>query len=107
MREYKGIDGRVPVTGTEWEFEDALASFQLRGAPDVLAYRRTGDPGSSLADDALRAEQERQWRALQAFWEQTFEDRGEFRAASSQYARLDEFDAKLEAHLAADRETRA
>jgi hypothetical protein len=25
-REYRGIDGRTPVTGTEWEFEDALAA---------------------------------------------------------------------------------
>ena len=24
LREYRGIDGRTPVTGTEWEFEDAL-----------------------------------------------------------------------------------
>ena len=23
-REYRGIDGRAPVTGTEWEYEDAL-----------------------------------------------------------------------------------
>src|ERR1700722_13103765 len=39
VREYRGIDGRTPVTGTEWEFEDALAAARERGAPDPLAFR--------------------------------------------------------------------
>jgi hypothetical protein len=39
-RKYRGVDGRVPVTGTEWEFEDALAVQRHRGAPDLLAYRK-------------------------------------------------------------------
>src|SRR5580704_241546 len=39
IREYRGIDGRAPVTGTEWEYEDALRAARLSGAPDLLAFR--------------------------------------------------------------------
>src|SRR5436309_3379747 len=40
IREYKGLDDRVPVTGTEWEYEQALAARERRGSlPDVLVYR--------------------------------------------------------------------
>ena len=38
-REYKGLDGRVPVTGTEWEYEQALeapvGSFEVT-LPEAL-----------------------------------------------------------------------
>jgi hypothetical protein len=99
VREYHGIDGRVPVTGTEWEFEDALAASRAKGTPDILAYRRLGDPGASLTDAALRAEQQRQWSALEAFWHRYFESHGNSLAGSARYETLEEFDHKLEADL--------
>ena len=98
-REYRGIDGRVPVTGTEWEFEDALASQQQRGAPDLLAYRKQADPLVSLKDKAAKAAAEAQWEKLDAFWSRWFINRGEFRAAFSDFADLDAFEAKLESDL--------
>lgn len=98
-RAYRGIDGRSPVTGTEWEFEEALEAHRARGAPDLLAYRKLGDPQASLADTAKRAEQERQWNALESFWQRHFEGGGVFLAGSSKFQALEEFDAKLEADL--------
>ena len=38
-REYRGIDGRAPVTGTGWEYEEALAVAREKRAPDLLAFR--------------------------------------------------------------------
>jgi outer membrane protein assembly factor BamB len=101
LREYRGIDGRSPVTGTEWEFEEALAAYRARGTPDLLAYRKLGDPGASLADPARRAEQERQWAALQSFWQRHFESGNIFLAGSAKFNSLEEFEQKLEADLVA------
>src|SRR5271163_3928904 len=46
---YQGIDGRAPVTGTEWEFEDALAHHLSAGVPDLLVYRKDA-PGRAEFD---------------------------------------------------------
>jgi hypothetical protein len=100
-REYRGIDGRAPVTGTEWEFEEALEAHRSRGAPDLLAYRKVGDPQASLSDAARRAEQERQWIALEAFWHRHFETGTIFLAGSAKFRSLEEFDQKLESDLTA------
>src|ERR1700730_6089133 len=35
------VSGRRPVTGTEWEFEDALAAARANGVPDLLLYQKT------------------------------------------------------------------
>ncbi|HYF57017.1 MAG TPA: AAA family ATPase, partial [Salinarimonas sp.] len=99
LREYRGIDGRAPVTGTEWEFEEALAANRSGGAPDLLAYRKLGDPGASLVDAERRAEQERQWTALESFWRRHFEGAGIFLAGSAKFRTLEEFDQKLESDL--------
>ena len=98
-REYHGIDGRAPVTGTEWEFEDALAGQRQRGAPDLLAYRKQADPIVSLKDDAAMAAAKEQWDRLEAFWHRWFVNRGEFRAAFNDFTDLDGFEARLESDL--------
>src|ERR1700676_3755148 len=41
VREYRGLDGRVPITGTEWEYEEALRAARASGAPDILAFRNS------------------------------------------------------------------
>jgi hypothetical protein len=72
LREYRGLDGRAPVTGTEWEFENALAARQHRPAPDILAYRKAVAPTVSLKDKAAKVAAEDQWERLEAFWAAIF-----------------------------------
>ena len=43
VREYRGMDGRAPVTGTEWEYEEALKAAREVGTPDLLVYRSRED----------------------------------------------------------------
>ncbi|MCF8532485.1 MAG: hypothetical protein K9G48_05750 [Reyranella sp.] len=100
-REYRGIDGRAPVTGTEWEFESALAARQQRsGVPDMLVYRKQGEGFARFSRvdqlDQIRS----QWEALQNFWRYHFEDEsGQFKAAFNRFTTLEEFETQLEQHL--------
>ena len=64
---YRGaITGRQ-VTGTEWEFEDALASYRAHARPDVLLYRKTAEVTASLSDEAVVQERLTQKRLVEDF----------------------------------------
>lgn len=39
--QYLGPISGKPVTGTEWEFEDALKAARENGIPELLLYRKT------------------------------------------------------------------
>ena len=95
-REYHGLDGRAPVTGTEWEFEEALAAARARGAPDILVFRNVSPAAVDLRDPAARAQSLAQLDALDGFWKRHFADRGVFLAGASEYRSLEDFAARLE-----------
>ena len=99
VREYRGIDGRTPVTGTEWEFEEALQAAQKNGAPDLLVYR-SQKPTPVDSQDADRREQQlQQLKALDGFWERHFASQGLFIGAYTSFASDAEFAVALENHL--------
>src|ERR1700681_354097 len=98
-REYRGLDGRAPVTGTEWEFEDALAAARARGAPDILVFRNISPAAVDPRDPKARARALTQLDALDDFWRRHFSDRGVFLAASVEYRGIAEFAAALEESL--------
>ena len=89
------------VTGTEWEFEDALASQKASKLPDVLFYRKTAPVMASLEDDAQLEQQRLQKRQVDAFLKRWFFDveAGTFTAAFRDFAAAAEFEAMLEEHL--------
>src|SRR5579862_2912644 len=97
---YQGLDGRTPVTGAEWEFEEALLSRRRSGSPDLLVYRKIAPAEARFRSAEELVEAGRQWAALETFWERHFvEPDGGFKLAFNRFSVLDEFEAKLEAHL--------
>ena len=98
-REYRGIDGRAPVTGTEWEYEEALKVAQEKKAPDLLAFRNLSPAPFDTGDPEARARSNAQLDALDQFWRRHFADRGVFLAAYDEYRTLEEFAQRLEESL--------
>jgi tetratricopeptide (TPR) repeat protein len=99
VREYRGIDGRAPLTGTEWEFEEALQATQKSGAPDLLVYRSRKPAPFDTQDPDRLDEQLQQLKALNSFWERHFANQGMFLGAYTSFASDAEFAAAFENHL--------
>jgi WD40 repeat protein len=98
-REYRGIDGRAPVTGTEWEYEEALEAARDRGAPDLLAFRNISPTPIDPRDPDAQVKSIGQLAALNAFWTRHFVDRGVFLAAYDEYRTLEDFAQRFEQSL--------
>ena len=98
-REYCGLDGRTPVTGTEWEYEEALQAAQAHGAPDILTFRNISPTSIDPRDPEAQNRSLAQLTALNDFWRRHFADRGTFLAAYSEYMTLEDFSGKLEQSL--------
>ncbi len=99
VREYRGIDGRTPLTGTEWEFEEALKAAQEKGAPDLLVYRNLMAASFDTSNPERFEQQSLQLKALNAFWERHFQNKGMFIAAYTTFERDAEFAEALKTHL--------
>jgi tetratricopeptide (TPR) repeat protein len=99
VREYRGIDGRAPVTGTEWEFEEALQAAQKCGAPDLLVYRNNNPAPFDTRDPTLFERQSEQLKALNGFWERHFANQGMFIGAYTAFTSDAGFASALENHL--------
>jgi WD40 repeat protein len=94
------VSGR-PVTGTEWEFEDAVASYRTRRVPDLLLYRKQAPISAFLDDEAILDQQREQKRLVDDFFRRWFIDSnaGTFTAASREFASTAEFEELLETQL--------
>jgi tetratricopeptide (TPR) repeat protein len=96
------VSGRTHVTGTEWEFEDALAAARTRGRPALLFYRKDAQARQvvNLDDASAVQEQLEQRRAAEEFVARWFaSDGGGF--AHHRFADTALFEEMLETHLRA------
>ena len=98
---FSGAVTKRPVTGTEWEFEEAYASYRERKLPDLLFYRKQERVLASLDDDAALQQQMQQKRLVDDFVRRWFvsQDGGSFTAASHSFMSAAEFEEQLETHL--------
>jgi hypothetical protein len=104
------VSGRCPVTGTEWEFEDALAGAREHdGVPHLLLYRKTAEPVSSLADRSAVQQRLQQLDLVEDFFVRWFRssDGESLSAASHNFASTGEFEDQLYNHLCELLERRA
>ncbi len=106
VRDYQGLDGRTPVTGTEWEFENALRAArekQARGepsSPDILVYKKDVDGVARGKNAAQLEDAVRQMAALEQFWARYFQDpAGHLTLAFNSFTSLDGFEQQFESHL--------
>lgn len=98
---YRGAISGKPVTGTEWEFEDALASYREKRLPDLLLYRKKVEITGSLEDEAALRERLAQKRLVEDFmarWTRSA-DGSSFTAASWEFDSAAAFEELLEQHL--------
>ena len=99
VREYRGMDGRAPVTGTEWEYEEALQAAREVGTPDLLVYRSREDARVKTRDAERRRQDIEQLEELDRFWSRHFANQGTYLGAYTEFASGAEFAAAFEKHL--------
>lgn len=95
---YRKPDGHLP-TGTEYEFEVAYeqAINSSPKIPDILVYRKKGDP----VTEVRRAEQaQRQLAKVDVFWKKWFRnEQGHFVAAFNSFYEPEDFEERFERNL--------
>jgi len=98
---FRRLDGSEGVTGTEWEFEDAVRAYRESGTPDLLVYKKRTRIATFLDDESELERQREHKRQLEAFWRRWFEDHeaGGIKAAWHGFDAGEEFEAALELHL--------
>ncbi len=99
--QFTRADGSRYESGTEYEFEEAVAAFRRNGKPDLLVYRRTAPPSVRLDDEKDLMERLGQKKKLDEFIDKWFHDRteGTVLAAFHPYESPSDFEILLENHL--------
>ena len=97
--EFQGkVTGKTPVTGTEWEFEDAVHSYRQNGKPDLLLYRKQAVVTGLSEDEDVVTRFFQQKKMVEAFLTHWFHDdtTGGFKAASHQFTDAGQLEEMLE-----------
>ena len=97
--DYAPATGGPPPTGTEFEINDALASYAARGKPNLLIYRKMPGPQIGLGSKDFK-ERSEQYRRLDEFCRRTFYDeQGVATVAHHKFENSHDFERKLATHV--------
>ena len=98
--DWKKPDGSGYLSGTEWEYLNALEAAESQGKPEVVIYRRT-EKQTLDQDDPQFDEKRKQWRLVQQFFQAFENPDGSLRRGYNSYPAPDEFREQLNLHLRA------
>ena len=96
--DYVKPDGSAYLSGTEWEYLDALQASRQAARPKVLVYRRTEVPRFEADDPEIEKKLE-QWQLIKSFFASFSNPDGSIRSAVNTYDTPDGFEKKLTEHL--------
>jgi hypothetical protein len=98
---YSGPISGQTVTGTEWEFEEALASYRTRNLPDLLFYRKNTEVIADIGERTILEERLLQLDNVESFIRRWFmsANGASFSAAMHSFDDAAEFGEQLEIHL--------
>ena len=98
--EYLKPTGERYLSGTEWEYEDAVNASKIAGTglPLVVIYRREGAPALQL-DDPQFAQKLEQWQRVQTFFAPFTNPDGSLQQGYNRHTSIDDFTRQLETHL--------
>ena len=86
------------LSGTEWEYVDAVQSARKTGKPLVTVYRRMEDPIIKLSAPDFMQKRE-QWQRIEDFFGTFVNPDGSIRQGYNAYKTPDDFKAQFETHL--------
>jgi Sulfatase-modifying factor enzyme 1 len=96
--EWKKPDGSRYLSGTEWEYLNALEAAEHQGRPAILVYRRT-EKISLDPDDPDFETKSHQWRLVKQFFNSFQNPDGSIKRGCNPYTAPDEFREQLNLHL--------
>ncbi len=86
------------LSGTEWEYVDAMKAADSGGKPLVIVYRRSEPPVITMTDPKFDQKRE-QWQHVEAFFKSFNNPDGSIRHAYNSYGTPDDFREMFEDHM--------
>ena len=96
--DYQKADGSPYLSGTEWEYADAMGAATRPERPAVWVYRRTQVPVIQL-DDPDFDEKRAQWAKVKSFFQKFTNSDGSIGGGVNSYETPEDFEKQFQGHL--------